>query len=151
MHAVVHALRLNTRLGIIMARALLLFTSLLLFAGCAHQRDVDIRKNLPGAWHLVQPSLDGIKLTFTIAPNGDFKREILITTNGVPIVDGIDMTGTFQIQDGYLIQTVTYMGVRRNAQLPQVTRSKIIRADDNELSFVPDGMTETDILRKDTR
>ena len=100
---------------------------------------------------MVQPSLDGIKLTFTIAPNGDFKREILIATNGVPIVDGIDMTGTFQIQDGYLIQTVTYMRVRRNAQLPQVTRSKIIRADDNELSFVPDGMTETNILRKDTR
>ena len=136
-----------------MARALLLFTSLLLLAGCAHRRDAAIRKNLPGAWHLVQPPLDkgGMKITFTIAPNGDFKREILMTSNGIPVVDGVDMAGTWQIQDGYLIQTVTYMGVRRNAQLPQVSRSKIIHADDRELVVVFDGMTEKDTFRKDTR
>ena len=146
-------LRLNHLFAIIMARALLLFTSLLLLAGCANQRDADIRKNLPGVWHLIQPPLDksGMKFTFTIAPSGDFKREILMTSNGVPIFDGIDLTGTFRIQDGYLIQTVTYMRVRRNAQLPQVSRSKIIHADDSEMVFVPDGMTETNIIRKDTR
>src|SRR5579872_6865475 len=136
-----------------MARALVLFASLLLLAGCAQRRDADIRKNLPGTWHLVQPPLDkgGMKFTFTIAPNGDFKREILITSNGVPIFEGVDMTGTFQIQDGYLIQTVTYMRVRRNAHLPQVSRSKIIHAEESEMVFVPEGMTETDIIRKDTR
>jgi hypothetical protein len=136
-----------------LARALLLFTSLLLLAGCAHRRDADIRKNLPGAWHLVQPALDqgGMKITFTIAPNGDFKREILITSNGVTIVDGVDMAGTWQIQDGHLIQAVTYMGLRRNAHLPQVSRAKIIHADDSGMVVVFDGVTEKDTFRKDTR
>src|ERR1035438_7857532 len=68
-----------------MARALLLFTSLLLLAGCAHLSDAGIRKNLPGAWHVVQPQLDraGWKMIYTIAPNGDFTRETLMSHEGV--------------------------------------------------------------------
>ena len=133
-----------------MARALLLFTSLLLLAGCAHLSDAGIRKNLPGAWHVVQPQLDraGWKMIYTIAPNGDFTRETLMSHEGV---HGVDMTGTWQIQDGYLIETITYMRVRRNAQLPQVLRWKIIHADDREMVVVPDGMTEKDTFRKDAR
>jgi hypothetical protein len=133
-----------------MARALLLFTLLLLLAGCAHLNDAGIRKNLPGAWHVVQPWMDkaGWKMTYTIAENGDFMRETLMSHEGV---HGVDMTGTWQIQDGYLIETITYMRVRRNAPLPQVTRWKIIHADDREMVVVPDGMTEKDTFRKDTR
>jgi hypothetical protein len=142
-------LRFGT-LGIIMARALLWFTALLLLAGCAHLSDADIRKNLPGAWHVVLPSLNerGIKMIYKIAPNGDFTRETSMINEGV---HGIDMAGTFRIQDGYLIQIVTYMRVRRKAHLPQVLRAKIIHADDGEMVVVFDGMTEKDTLRKDTR
>ena len=93
-----------------------------------------------------------MKLTFTIAPNGDFKRNILLTSNGIQVGDVIDMAGKFQIQDGYLIQTVAFM-TRTNGHphLPQVSRSKIIHANNHEMVLVPDGMTETDIIRKDTR
>lgn len=133
--------------------AFLLFTGLLLLVGCVHLRDAEIRKNVLGAWRLVQPPLGkgGLNLTLTFAPNSDFKREILIISNGVPFAGVVDMTGKFQIQDGYLIQTVTHMTVRRNAHLPLVLRSKIIQADDTELVLIPEGMTKTDILKKDTR
>jgi hypothetical protein len=134
-------------LGIIMTRALLLFTSLLLLAGCAHLNDADTRKNLPGVWHVVQPQLDkaGWQMIYTIAPNGDFTRETLMSHEGV---HGVDMTGRWQIQDGYLIETITYMRVRRDEQLPKVLRWKIIHANDREMVVVPEGMTEKDTFRK---
>jgi hypothetical protein len=43
------------------------------------------------------------------------------------------------------------MRVRRNEQLPKVSRWKIIRADDREMVVVPEGLTEKDTFRKDTR
>lgn len=89
-----------------------------------------------------------MKIIYMIAPNGDFTRETLMTTAGV---HGVDMTGTFQVQDGYLIETITYMRVRRNAPLPQVSRAKIIHADARKLVVVFDGMTEKATFRKDTR
>jgi hypothetical protein len=136
--------------GTFMARALLLFTALLLFGGCAHLSDAGIRKNLPGAWHVVLPSLEqhGMKIIYTIAPSGDFTRETLMPTEGV---HGVDMTGTFQIQGGYLIETITYMRVRRNAPLPQVSRARILHADDREMVVVFDGTTEKATFRKDAR
>jgi hypothetical protein len=118
-----------------MARALSLFAWWLLIAGCALLSDAGIRKNLPGAWHVVLPSLEehGMKIIYTIAPNGDFTRETLMTTEGV---HGVDMTGTFQVQGGYLIETITNMRVRRSAQLPQVSLARIIHADDTEMVVV---------------
>ena len=128
---------------------LLLFTSLLLLGGCAHLSDADIRKNLTGSWLVVQPPLDkgGLKITYTISPSGDFTREIFMSHEGFR---GVDMTGTWQIRGGYLIETIQYMGLRRNAQLPKVTRWKIIRANSRELYSIPDGATEIETLRKVT-
>jgi hypothetical protein len=130
-----------------MALTLLLFTSLLLLGGCAHLSDADIRKNLTGSWLVVQPQLDkaDLKITYTISSSGDFTREIFMSHEGVR---GVDMSGTWQIQDGYLIETIQYMGLRGNAQLPKVTRWKIIHANGRELVFIPNGMTEIETLRK---
>jgi len=89
-----------------------------------------------------------MEIIYTIAANGDFTRETLMPAEGV---HGLDMTGTFQIQDGYLIETITSMRVRRNAQIPQVSRAKIIHADDREMVVVFDGLTGKDIFRKDPR
>lgn len=87
-------------------------------------------------------------MIYTITSNGDFTRETLMSHEGV---HGVDMTGTLQIQDGYLIETITYMRVRRNAQLPQILRSKIIHADDSEIVVVFDGETDKTTFRKDTK
>ena len=89
-----------------------------------------------------------MKIIYTVAPNGDFTRETLMTTEGV---HGVDMAGTWQIQDGYLIETVSYMRLRRNAELPQISRAKIIHADAVEMVVLFDGMTHKDTFRKDTR
>lgn len=131
-----------------MIRALLLFTCLLLVAGCVHLNDAGIRKNLPGAWRVVQPQLEnaGWKMIYTVAPNGDFVRETLMSREGV---HGVDMSGTWQIQEGYLIETIKYMRVRRNEQLPKVLRWKIIHADDKEMVVAPEGMTEKNTFRRD--
>ena len=126
---------------------LFLFTSLLLLGGCAHLSDADIRNNLTGSWLVIQPPLDkaGLKITYTISPSGDFIREIFMSHEGVR---GVDMSGTWQIQDGYLIETIQYMGLRRNAQLPKLTRWKIVHSNSRELDFIPDGATEIETLRK---
>ena len=135
--------------GIIMTRALLLFTSLALLLGCAHLSDAAIRKHLAGTWQVVLPAPNehGLKMIYTIAPNGDFTRETLMSDADV---HGVDMTGTMRIQDGCLIQTTDYMRVRRNARLPQTLRAKIMHADDREMVIVFDGNRKKDTFRKAT-
>jgi hypothetical protein len=130
-----------------MTRALILFTSSLLLAGCGSRSDTAIRKNLPGAWHVVlSPEESGSQSIFSIAPNGDFTSQ-LIFSNGV---HSIDIAGTLQVQDGYLIETVTN-STQRNAHLPLVSRAKIVHADDSEMVVVFDGTTDKHTIRKDTR
>ena len=126
-----------------MTRALLLITSLLLLAGCGHRSDAVIRKNLPGTWHMVtSPEDRGSRSLFRIAPNGDFTNQV-ISSQGVHIVE---VAGTFQVQDGYLIGAV----IQQDSQLPHVSRAKIYQADESEMVIGYDGTTNRYTLKKDT-
>ncbi len=61
------------------------------------------------------------------------------------------MSGTYQVQDGYLIMTITKSSQQTVEWLPLVTRSKIIQADDGQLVFVDDTTTNKQTLKKETR
>ena len=115
---------------------------------CSHRSDVEIRKSLPGTWHFVQASSSdkGDQSMFTIAPDGDF-------TNDVIRADGtlaFEIAGTFQVQDEYLIGTVTKHS-QKGKSLPYVLRAKIYHADEREMVIGYDGMTNQLILKKDTK
>jgi len=119
-----------------------------LFAACSHLSDAELRKNLPGTWHCVQAasSNTGSQNMFIIASDGSF-------TNDVIRADGTlatEIGGTFQVQDRYLVATVT-MDSRNSRSLPYVQRAKIIRADDREIIIGSDCTTQTTALKKDSR
>jgi len=131
-----------------MTRTLILLTSLLLVTSCSHRSDTEVRRNLPGAWHFVSSSsgANGDRSIFTIASNGDFTNQV-ISSSGVHVVD---LSGTFQVQDGYLIGTVTQTS-QKHQQLPYVLRAKIYRADESEMVIGYDGTTNQFTLKKDTK
>ena len=119
-----------------------------IFAACSHRSDVEIRKSLPGTWHFVQAasSNKGSQNMLIIALDGSF-------TNDVIRADGTlatEIGGTFQVQDRYLVTTVT-KDSRKSRSLPYVQRAKVIRADDREIIIGSDCTTQTTALKKDTR
>ena len=120
----------------------------LLLAACSHRGDAEIRKRLPGTWHVAQAasSHKGSQIIFVIAPDGGF-------TNDVIRADGTlaaEIGGTFQVQDRYLVGTVS-KDSRKSRSLPYVQRAKIIRADDREIIIGSDCTAQTTALKKDTR
>ena len=121
----------------------------LILTGCSKApSDTKVSKSLPGSWHMVPLSAEqsGNKIIFTIAPNGDFTRHG-VSSDGVH--SSLDIAGTLKVQDGYLIETITNSS-QRNAHLPRITREKIIRADDHEIVFTVEGMTNQITIQKDT-
>ena len=134
-----------------MTRPLILFTSLLLLTACNHKSDTEVRKNLPGTWHVdFSSTIDaGSKSTFTIATNGDFVCQTA-SSNGV---HAFELVGTFQVKDGFLIENVTKSS-QPNTHGSFVSRARIIEADDNEMVVMFDGAGGTKnkiTIKKDTR
>ena len=85
------------------------------------------------------------KIIFEIAPNGDFTRHG-VSSGGIH--SSLNVAGTLKVQDGYLIETITNSS-QRGARLPRVSREKIIRADDHEIVFTIEGMTNQIAIKKD--
>ena len=113
---------------------------------CGHRSDAEIRKSLPGAWHFVMPSSNQDRSVFTISSSGDFTNDV-IRPDGTT---GSETSGTFQVQDGYLIATVTKSS-QKSQKVPFVLRTKIVRADDREMVIVAAGTTNEITIKKDTR
>jgi len=136
-------------LSIIMKISLLLFISLFLLAACARASDAEIRKNLPGVWRMFQsPQQDRSMMSIvTFAPSSDFTNQIIFPG----AAREIDMVGTLQVQDGYLILTITKSSQKTVAQLPIVLRSKIIQADIGQFVVVADGTTNRQTFKKETK
>ena len=113
---------------------------------CGHRSDAEVRKNLPGAWHFIMPSSDQNRSVFTISPGGDFTNDLIRSDGTLDFVS----SGTFLVQDGYLIGTVTKSS-QKSQKVPFVLRTKIVRADDSEMVIVADGTTNEITIKKDTR
>ena len=138
-------------LGIIsalMKKTLPILALSFLFAACSHRSDAEMRKNLPGTWHCVQAasSNQGSQNMFIITSDGNFTNDVIRADGSL----ATEIGGTFQVQDRYLVATVT-MDSRNSRSLPYVQRAKIIRADDREIIIGSDCTTQTTALKKDSR
>jgi len=101
-----------------------------------HLRDERIYKNLAGTWTMSFGSL-------TIHPDGSYVLQFTVSPDSGVVTN----EGTFQVRDGFLIDTVT-KSYRKNAQVPYVTPTPIIMANDHEM-ILNTGSNNKLILRKD--
>jgi hypothetical protein len=120
-----------------------------MIAACAFASDADIRKSLIGVWRVVQsPRQDRSMVSLvTFTPSADFTNQIIFPG----AAREIDMSGTFQVQDGYLIMTITKSSQQTVERLPLITRSKILQVDDSQLVFVDEATTNKQTYKKETR
>ena len=113
--------------------ALIFFALSLLLLGC-HRQNATVHNNLTGTWLFETNYSDGRKFesTTTIGSNGTYFCHInsLGRSN---IFKEFDLEGTLQIQDGFLIDTMTKHSGQTNVNLHSVTREQIIRFSDHEL------------------
>jgi hypothetical protein len=125
----------TTTIGFIVA--LLVVATLLSWQHFKPSRDAKIRMNLPGTWVTDFGS-------FTVRPDGSYIGWHTNSTSGV-----VTNEGTFQIRDGFLINTVTKSS-RTNAHVPYVGYLRTIQANDGEIVLDEGGGVE-DVLRKDAK
>jgi hypothetical protein len=116
---------------------LLVLVTLLAWQHFKPSRDAKIRKNLAGTWAMDFGS-------FIVHPDGSYIGWHTNATSGI-----VTNEGTFQIRDGYMINTMTKTS-RTNARVPYVSQMRIIRADAREL-VIDDGGNVELVLRKDTK
>jgi hypothetical protein len=115
---------------------LLVVVTLLAWRHVRPLRDAEMFGKLPGTWFLSYGSLD-------VHPDGSYVLQFTHSpTDGI-----LTNEGTFQVRDGLLINTVT-KSYRTNAQLPQITRMRIIQMNDREM-IIDNGSKSGLIFRKD--
>ena len=95
---------------------------------------------------LASPNAKGI--IFTFSPDDNFTNQIPTThPDGIQVT--MVLTGTFQVRDGYLIETITNIS-NYSGYLPVVERFKIVQSDDRELIFVDEKTAKKITIDKDT-
>ena len=121
----------------------------LILTGCSKvPSDAVVAKKLPGAWHRVLASPDAKGIIFTFSPDGNFTNQIPTThPDGIQVT--MVLTGTFQVRDGYLIETITNIS-NYSGYLPVVERYKIVQSDDRKLIFVDKKTAKKITIEKDT-
>ena len=117
-----------------MQRASILFTSFLLLTACNHRSDSEVRKNLPGEWHVEKSSTPGKKgeSIFMFTTNGDFTWQATY-----PSGHRIYGSGRYEVKNGYLYETLT------NEPPPVVMTFEIVQANDHKMVVVKDGVEAT--------
>jgi NAD(P)H-flavin reductase len=122
----------------------------IILTGCSKApSDAVVAKKLPGAWHFVlAASPDAKGIIFTFSPDGNFTNQIPTThPDGTQVT--MVLTGTFQVRDGYLIETITNIS-NYSGYLPVVERYKIVQSDDRKLIFVDKKTAKKITIEKDT-
>jgi len=140
--------------------ALLLVAIPLLVTACgrnSESADEKLRKQLPGVWMFEAKYASGSEALcrFTMASDGSYSSTITLPhrTNGPQVVS---MEGTFRVEDGFLIDTVT-KNSQTNASVPSTNRSRIVRIEGRELVLsdekIPGTVSPTNetIYRKQTK
>ena len=128
----------NVTIGII--AAILVVISFLCWRHLTTFTDDEIRSNLAGKW-VGQSSPSGL---FTIRQDGSYTAEWTKPSGEVTTREGI-----YRVEDGYMINTITKYGVTK-LSVPEVYRSRIIRADVHEIVINDVGNVRF-VLRKDTK
>jgi hypothetical protein len=118
--------------------ALLIVVALLSCQHFKHSRDAKIFKSLAGTWIMSLGSL-------TVHPDGSYVLQSTVSPSGGVVTN----EGTFQVRDGFLIDTVTKTS-QPNTEVPRVSRARIIRADDSEIVVNYEGARGETVFRKET-
>jgi hypothetical protein len=95
--------------------------------------DAEVRKNLPGKWMLNGTNSTGsFESTWTINPNGWSVGQVVSSNFSDGILRTQDMSGRIEVGNGVLIETITRHS-QTNAQLPMISRFRIVRLNAGEL------------------
>ena len=119
--------------------AILIVISFLCWRHLATFNDDEIRSNLAGKWE--QPDSSGI---YTIRQDGSY-----IGKWTKPAGKIVTLEGSFRVEDGYMINTVTNSSETKLPN-PEVYRNRIIRANAHEIVINDIGDVRL-VLRKDTK
>lgn len=105
----------------------------MLLLACNRQHDGVARQMPPGTWVVegTYPNGGSFKSTLRVAPSGDYQCQI-VAFGSSNVARTFEMEGTFQIQNGVLIDTMTKYS-NTNAQLPQISCARILRMNEREL------------------
>jgi hypothetical protein len=121
-----------------LANTLSIFAVVVVVTACRQQKDSadeKMQKALPGTWtwEAKYASGDHTEFTTTVAPDGSYVGTVDTPnrTNGPRIVTN---EGTFRIENGYLVDTVTNSS-QTNTPVPRTDRYRIVRIDDRELAL----------------
>jgi hypothetical protein len=111
------------------SRVLVLLVAAVCAFGCRSTKT----SPLHGTWLLKRHALDGLNLssTITIQKTGSYQCETHYFTNSTPLFT-TSMEGAFQIQEGYLVDTVTKHS-EPTVTVPWVIKAKIVRFEGDEL------------------
>jgi hypothetical protein len=139
---IAHTMKKTITIGFTVA--LLIIVALLSWQHFKPSRDAKIRKNLPGIW--VVNWGKNHRSTSTISPDGSYVCQITGSSDGTVVT----VEGTFQVRDGFLIDTMTKSS-QTTTHVPNVSRGQIIRADAHEMAISFDGGNGESVFRKDTR
>jgi hypothetical protein len=104
-----------------------------------------------GSWVLDRTRPDGLKIhsVTTIAPDGKYSTQTTAFTNSV-LAFAVKSEGTFEIKEGYLIDTMTKHS-EPTVPLPSVFRARIIRFDGRELVARDDANAADVVFRKESK
>jgi hypothetical protein len=110
----------------------LTFFAVSLLLGC-HKQNTTVHNSLAGTWLFETNYPDGRKFesTITVGANGTYFGHINSLGHSNNFRE-FDIEGTWQIKDGFLIDTLTKHS-QTNAKVPMVTRTRIVRSSDQEL------------------
>jgi hypothetical protein len=109
--------------------------------------DAEIRQKLPGTWSVdfIRSNGNRFESTIVVSSNGNYICEIADTRSND--VRFIDIEGTLQVKDGFLIDIITKHSMVTNGH-PWTNREQIVRMNDRELVVKVEGTSFESIYRK---
>ena len=121
---------------------------LYLVTGCAPSEQA----KLTGTWSLDRVRSDGVAIhtAITIASDGKYSARTTSTVTNSSAAATVTLEGTFEIKDGYLMDTVTRHDVP-TFQVPTTFRARIIRFDEQELLAFDEGNSVEVLFRKEQK
>ena len=119
----------------------------LLLSGCGHRTAADSGKNLQGTWILDRVDMNGsFHSQTTVAKNGSYVCETIRRDNSNNAYV-FKLQGSFQLADGYLIDTITNHS-DTNFAVPSVFRARVVRISDRELAIHDETNSVDAVFRK---
>jgi len=109
---------------------MILLVPLAVLTGCSHSTETTTPMDITGTWYVNMN--DGGKSTHTFSADGNFKCRTVSSSGSE-----IDIGGTYKIESGFLVETVT------NVTPSLVMQFKIVQSDDQKVVVLKDGIEST--------